>query len=155
MNTNFNKIMDIVSIFNSISTLRETPKSYTEIPFDELRLNHILILEEATEYFEACVEKDPVKIADAIGDMMFLVMRIACQHGLKETFLKNVLIPIMESNATKPCNTLKEAKQSIRNYEEKGAYACYVEYGGQYIIFRRSDMKILKGVNYVEPKIVI
>jgi NTP pyrophosphatase (non-canonical NTP hydrolase) len=155
MNTDFNKLMDVVSIFNSISTLKETPQKFTNIKSDSFYLNYTLLSEEAKEYVDACWANDEIKIADALGDLMFLVMRMACEHGLKQTFLENVLIPIMESNVTKPCNTLEEAKQSIKKYTDKGVHAGYVEFGGHHVVFRRNDMKILKGINYVEPKIVI
>lgn len=62
----------------------------------------------------------------------------------------------MTSNNTKFCNNIEDAKLSIAKYKEEGVKA-YAEdnKNGKFIIRRDSDDKILKGIHYKEPQILL
>ena len=98
-----------------------TPKEPTvEANF---KLRHTLIAEELREYYDACIDKDIVEIADAIGDMLYLVLGAAVEHGIN---INPVFDEIHRSNMSK----LQDGK-----------------------VIRREDGKVLKGENYFPPNI--
>lgn len=86
-------------------------------------LRHTLIKEELDEYLEACDNKDIIEIADAIGDMLYLVLGAAVEHGIN---IEPVFDEIHRSNMSK-----------LENGE----------------VIRRNDGKVLKGSNYFPPNI--
>ncbi|RMD76771.1 hypothetical protein D6810_03045 [Candidatus Dojkabacteria bacterium] len=63
---------------------------------------------------------------------------------------------VLNSNYSKFCSTLDEAVQSIRFYKDtKGVDAEYRKVGGYFVIYRKSDGKILKSINWREPGVFI
>lgn len=83
-----------------------------------------LIIEELEEYRDACRSKNIVEIADAIGDMLYLVLGAAVEHGLE---IEPVFDEIHRSNMSK--------------------------LGENGLPIRREDGKVLKGPNYFKPNI--
>lgn len=83
-----------------------------------------LIQEELDEYVEACDEEDIVAIADALGDLLYVVLGAASTHGLD---LSPIFNEIHRSNMTKVVN-------------------------GE-VVRRPSDGKILKPASYEPPKL--
>lgn len=67
----------------------------------EYGLETNMILEELNEYHKACREEDLVEIADAIGDMLYLVIGTAYRHGLDAEELGKVMDEIHRSNMSK------------------------------------------------------
>lgn len=65
---------------------------------DEYQLRFDLIQEELDEYLDACVDQDLVKIADALGDLLYVVYGAAVVHGLDLEF---IFEEIHKSNMTK------------------------------------------------------
>lgn len=88
------------------------------------KLRAELIAEELQEYVEANDNKDIVEVADAIGDMLYLVMGAAVEHGID---IEPVFFEIQRSNMSK--------------LGEDGE------------VIRREDGKVLKGPNYFKPNI--
>ena len=72
-----------------------TPSEPTESTDDVRRLRHALIREELEEYWSA---RDIVEIADAIGDMLYVVLGAAVSHGLD---IEPIFEEIHRSNMTK------------------------------------------------------
>jgi predicted HAD superfamily Cof-like phosphohydrolase len=96
------------------------------IPEDRYRLRFNLMAEENVEYLEACASGDTVEIADAIGDMLYILLGTALEHGMQD-HLKRIFTEIHNSNMSKMG---KDGKP-----------------------IRREDGKILKGPNYFRPNI--
>ena len=96
----------------------------TTIPEDRYRLRFNLMAEENVEYLEACAAGDEVEIADAIGDMLYILLGTALEHGMQD-YLKKIFTEIHSSNMSKMG---KDGKP-----------------------IRREDGKILKGPNYFKP----
>jgi len=92
---------------------------------DRHKLRLALIVEEAEELAEAMDENDLVGIADALGDLAYVVIGAALEFGIP---LEEVVDEIHLSNMSK-----------------LGA-------GGK-PIYRESDGKVLKGPNYSPPNI--
>ena len=124
---------------------------------DEADLAYRLIAEEADELRCALYpegnefEYKPnlAEIADAIGDLYFVVTQAAMIHGLDPEML---IDRVYTSNMSKLCNNLTEAEASVNVYLLKGIETYYTQLpDGKYIIKRSSDNKVLKGINFFEP----
>ena len=87
-----------------------------------LRFN--LMKEENEEYLEAAHNKDLVEIADALGDMMYILCGTIIEHGLQH-IIEDVFDEIQRSNMSK----LGENGKPIY----------------------REDGKVMKGPNYFRP----
>jgi predicted HAD superfamily Cof-like phosphohydrolase len=82
--------------------------------------------EENNEYLEACQTNDIVEIADALGDMLYILCGTILKHGMQGKIVE-VFNEIQRSNMSK------------------------LDADGNPIF--RDDMKILKGENYFKPNI--
>ncbi|WP_395077403.1 hypothetical protein [Flavobacterium sp.] len=87
-----------------------------------LRFN--LMKEENEEYLEAVQNNDIVEIADALGDMLYILCGTIIEHGLQNK-IEAVFQEIQRSNMSK------------LNRDGKPIY--------------REDGKVLKGSNYFKP----
>jgi predicted HAD superfamily Cof-like phosphohydrolase len=133
---------------------RDTPQVVT---LEESNLAFNLIVEETSELKHALhpesnwffYKPNLAEIADAIGDLYFVVTQAAMIHGLDPEML---IDRVYKSNMSKLCHTEDEAQDSIDAYREKGidTYYNYLS-DGKYIIKRTSDDKVLKGINFFEP----
>lgn len=63
-------------------------------------LRYNLMREENDEYLEACRNGDLVEIADALGDMMYILYGTICRHGLQHK-IAHVFDEIHRSNMSK------------------------------------------------------
>ena len=89
---------------------------------NELRFN--LMKEENEEYLEAVENNDIVEIADALGDMLYILCGTILEHGLQHK-IEEVFDEIQRSNMSK----LGEDGKPIY----------------------REDGKVMKGPNYSKP----
>jgi predicted HAD superfamily Cof-like phosphohydrolase len=102
---------------------------YSETPVADLgesksTLRYHLMKEENEEYLEAVQNNDLVEIADALGDMMYVLLGTILEHGLQHK-IEAIFDEIQRSNMSK----LDEEGNPIS----------------------RKDGKIIKGVNYFKP----
>lgn len=67
---------------------------------DEAKLQYKLLYEEVMEYFAACQNADIVEIADALGDILYVLLGTAIRHGLQDK-LEAIFNEIHRSNMTK------------------------------------------------------
>jgi predicted HAD superfamily Cof-like phosphohydrolase len=91
---------------------------------NSLRFN--LMKEENEEYFEAAQQNDLVEVADALGDMLYILCGTIIEHGMQHK-IEEVFDEIQRSNMSK----LGEDGNPIY----------------------REDGKVLKGPNYFKPDI--
>lgn len=119
------------------------------IPSDErAKLRVTLIAEELEELEEAIADKDIVEIADALCDIQYVLSGAILEFGLADKF-KTLFDEVQRSNMSKACKTEEEAKETVAFYkDEKDTEAYYEEKDGKYLVFRTSDNKTLKSVNY-------
>lgn len=92
----------------------------------EVLLRYKLMREENEEYLEASQNGDIVEIADALGDMLYILCGTILKHGLEDK-MEAVFKEIQQSNMSK----LDETGKPIY----------------------REDGKVLKGNLYFKPKI--
>ena len=93
---------------------------------DTLMLRYKLMREENEEYLEAAVNDDLIEVADALGDMLYILCGTILEHGMQYK-IEEVFNEIQRSNMSK-----------------LGA-------NGKPIY--REDGKVMKGPNYFKPKI--
>ena len=93
MNEMQRKVREFHEVFDH--PVRDVPQA---IPFEEWDLRAELIFEELKEYEEAAQEGDVVEIADALGDLLYVVFGTAVAHGID---LEPVFREIHRSNMSK------------------------------------------------------
>lgn len=103
---------------------RETPKA--DLGKEKNRLRFNLMKEENEEYLEAADANDLVEVADALGDMLYILCGTIIEHGMQYK-IEEVFEEIQRSNMSK----LGENGEPIY----------------------RNDGKVLKGPNYFKPDI--
>lgn len=111
------------------------------------------ILEELNEYKQACEEDDMIGIADALGDIMYVLNNGIMGHGLKDKF-NNIYQEIQRSNMSKLCETEEIAQQTVQFIQEQKGYDCYYEkIDDHWVVYRSSDKKVQKSINYSKPNL--
>lgn len=102
--------------------VNENPQGCLGEPVNTLRYN--LMKEENEEYLEAVMNNDKIEIADALGDMLYILCGTIISHGLQHK-IEEVFDEIQRSNMSK----LGEDGKPIY----------------------REDGKVMKGPNYFKP----
>ena len=91
-----------------------------------IALRHRLMAEENEEYLEAALAGDAVEVADALGDMMYILCGTILSHGMQH-IIEEIFEEIQASNMSK------------LGADGKPIY--------------REDGKVMKGPNYFKPNI--
>ena len=102
----------------------DEPKANLGEDKNKLRFN--LMKEENEEYFEAANNNDMVEVADALGDMLYILCGTIIEHGMEHK-IDEIFREIQNSNMSK--------------------------LGADGIPIYREDGKVLKGPNYFKPDI--
>jgi predicted HAD superfamily Cof-like phosphohydrolase len=118
--------IDAVKAFHTAFKIghRETPKAHLGLEKNLLRYK--LMREENEEYLEAANNNDLVEVADALGDLLYILCGTIIEHGLQHK-IEEVFTEIQRSNMSK------------------------LGPNGEPIY--REDGKVLKGPNYFKPDI--
>lgn len=107
-----------------------------------------LIAEELKELEEAIQANDIVEIADALCDIQYVLSGAVLEFGLGDKF-KALFDEVQRSNMSKACDNEEEAKATVAHYQNEKSTECYYEQiDGKYLVFRTSDNKTLKSINY-------
>lgn len=118
------KQIDAVKEFHTAFKIGHSETPIADLGGTKNQLRYNLMKEENEEYFEAVQNNDLVEIADALGDMMYILCGTIIEHGLQEK-IEAVFDEIQRSNMSK----LGEDGQPIY----------------------REDGKVMKGPNYFKP----
>lgn len=117
----------------------------------ELRIN--LLEEELKELKVAIDENDIVEVIDAFCDIQYVLSGAILEFGFGEKF-KQFFEEVQRSNMSKTCKTLKEAEATQKHYQKKdGTESEIVQKADEYLVYRKSDRKVLKSVNYSEANL--
>ncbi len=112
----------------------------------ELRVS--LIAEELKELEEAIAANDLVEVADALCDIQYVLSGAVLEFGMGEKF-RTLFDEVQRSNMSKTCATSEEAQATVDYYtKEKDTPCYYEEQDGVYLVYRESDRKTLKSINY-------
>jgi predicted HAD superfamily Cof-like phosphohydrolase len=115
---------------------------------DRCKLRVALLAEELKELEVAILEKDIVEIADALCDIQYVLSGAILEFGLGEKFAA-LFEEVQRSNMSKTCASEDEAKATVEHYRRKDGTECYYEeVAGKWLVYRKSDNKTIKSVNY-------
>ena len=120
------KYTDAVHEFHTAFGLGIKNEPIAHIGEDRNLLRYKLMREENEEYLEAANNNDLVEVADALGDMLYILAGTIIEHGMQHKIVE-VFDEIQRSNMSK----LGEDGKPIY----------------------REDGKVLKGPNYFKPNI--
>ena len=118
--------IDAVKIFHETYNLNYKESPIADIGNEKITLRFKLMSEENEEYLEAAKNNDLVEVADALGDMLYILCGTIIEHGMQDK-IEQVFDEIQRSNLSK----LGEDGKPIY----------------------REDGKVMKGPNYFKPKI--
>ena len=125
----------------------------TLVPEKEWRFVYDFILEELNEYKEACESGDIVGIADALGDILYVWANGVMLHGMKGS-IEKVYAEIQRSNMSKACNTEEDAIATAEfRKKNMGIETHYEAVGDKWVVYRSSDRKVLKALDYEKPNL--
>lgn len=118
------KQIDSVKEFHTAFKIGHSESPIADLGEFKNTLRYNLMKEENEEYLEAVQNNDLVEIADALGDMMYILCGTIIEHGLQHK-IEAVFDEIQRSNMSK----LGEDGKPIY----------------------REDGKVMKGPNYFKP----
>ena len=121
-----NKQIKCVEECHRIDKLGNSEKPIGKLENQKENLRFELMKEENDEYLEAAKKGDMVEVADALGDMMYILCGTIIEHGMQH-IIEEVVDEIHRSNLSK----LDENGNPIY----------------------REDGKVIKGPNYFPPDI--
>ncbi|GAB4258017.1 MAG: nucleoside triphosphate pyrophosphohydrolase family protein [Vicingaceae bacterium] len=110
------KLKDCIKMVETFHDAFKIKNHYTptvQLSKDEILLRYKLMREENEEYLEAAQNGDLVEVADALGDMLYILCGTILKHGLQDK-IEAVFSEIQRSNMSK----LDENGQPI--YREDG-----------------------------------
>lgn len=121
-----NKLKAVKDFHNAFGLgVNETP--IANLSPKKLKLRYGLMAEENDEYFEAAQNNDLVEVADALGDMLYILCGTILEHGMQYK-IEEVFNEIQRSNMSK------------LGADGKPIY--------------REDGKVMKGPDYFKPNIL-
>ena len=115
-----------VKKFHEVFLIGNEDKPKAIVEESTFLLRHRLMQEENEEYLEAAQKNDLVEVADALGDMLYILCGTILSHGMQHK-ITDVFKEIQRSNMSK------------LGPDGKPIY--------------REDGKVLKGPNYFKPDI--
>ena len=143
--------VDEVEIFNS--TFGKPNNYEPTIPADTKLTNFVVdfIREETDELAEAIEDGDIVEVLDAICDLLYVAVgNAAMVFGVRDKLL-GAYAEVQASNMSKSCATKEEAEETIAVRSEQHG-PCYTkQVGDRWVVYRTSDDKVMKSVNYFAP----
>ena len=120
-----NKLKAVKEFHNAFGLgVNESPLA--NLSSKKLKLRYDLMAEENDEYYEAAKNNDLVEVADALGDMLYILCGTILEHGMQHK-IEEVFNEIQRSNMSK--------------------------LGADGNPIYREDGKVMKGPNYFEPDI--
>ena len=94
-----NKIAAVTK-FHTAFKLNMNQKPMVNIGEDRKKLRFDLMKEENEEYLEAAENNDLVEVADALGDMLYILCGTIIEHGMQDK-IEEVFNEIQRSNMSK------------------------------------------------------
>ena len=118
--------LNSVKKFHQVYNLNYSESPTTKITQETVKLRFKLMAEENEEYLSAAKNNDLVEVADALGDMMYILCGTIIEHGLQHK-IEKIFDEIQRSNLSK--------------------------LGNDGLPIYREDGKVMKGPNYFKPNI--
>lgn len=145
--------INLVSEFNDTFKKLNSQTPTLDIPEFEKKFIYDFLLEELNEYKQAYENNDLVEVADAFGDIMYVLCAGILAYGLQDKF-NEIFQNIQDSNMSKACKDEKEAIETKEFHEKRLGCECYYEkVDNNYIVYRKEDRKVMKSINFFAPSI--
>ena len=96
----FQDIIQHVAEFHDAFGIKNNRQPTIQIPSTEAQLRFDLMKEENEEYLEAVQNGDLVEVADALGDMLYILCGTILKHGMQYK-IEDVFQEIQRSNMSK------------------------------------------------------
>lgn len=96
----FKETIDKVRLFHDAFGIGNAHAPTAKLSKDDILLRYKLMREENEEYLEAAESGDLIEIADALGDMLYILCGTILKHGLQEK-IEEVFNEIQRSNMSK------------------------------------------------------
>ena len=148
-----------VPFVDEVQTFNDTfgkPNNYEPMIGEkkEWKFVYDFILEELEEYKEACEKGDIVGILDALCDITYVSLGNGTMlHGLKSKIWE-AYQEVQASNMSKSCATEAEAQETATVRSREKDHNCHYEkVGDRWVVYRSSDNKVMKSINYFSPNL--
>jgi len=92
--------IDAVKIFHETYNLNYKVSPIANIGNEKINLRFKLMSEENEEYLEAAKNNDLIEVADALGDMLYILCGTIIEHGMQDK-IEEVFDEIQRSNLSK------------------------------------------------------
>ena len=149
-----NNYVPFVSEVEDFNAVMGKPNNYNPVIPDEKEWMFVynFILEELEEYKHACETGDIVEVLDALCDIAYVSLGNGTMlHGLKDKVWP-AYQEVQASNLSKACSSEEEAQETVRVRSAEQKEPCHYEkVGNYYIVYRSSDRKVMKNINYFRP----
>lgn len=141
---------------NYLKTVEEFHQTFDQVVLKKpelptparVKLRIGLIQEELDELKAAYADGNLVEVADALCDLMYVVSGTVLESGLKDRF-EIMFKAVHESNMSKACSSYDEALATVAHYGVECDIRAKELNGKQvFLVFRTSDDKLLKSINY-------
>lgn len=107
-----------------------------------------LIAEELRELEEAIQAGDLIGVADALCDIQYVLSGAILEFGLGNKF-NDLFKEVQRSNMSKACKSEEEAQRTVAYVRQtKGEECYYRQEGSKWLVYRTSDNKTIKSVEY-------
>jgi len=111
-----------------------------------------LIREKAEQYIDNGESPDAVEAIDALCDLQVVLNGTILEYGFQNGF-DQAFSEVHKSNMSKSCQTEEEGKLTMQKYSQEGIEVNLKEFNGRYLIYRASDNKVLKSINFIPPRL--
>ena len=118
------KQLDSVKHFHETYKLSYNSNPVANLGSNKNKLRFDLMTEEKNEYIHAANNNDIIEVADALGDMLYILCGTIIEHGMQD-----IIEPIFDE--------IQKSNMSKLGLDGNPIY--------------RDDGKVLKGPNYVKP----
>jgi hypothetical protein len=152
LKTNYVPFVSEVEEFNAV--MGKSWQNRTTPTINEKDAEFVInfIQEELDELKQSVEDNNIVEIFDALLDITYVGLgNGALVFGLKDRMLKGYA-EVQASNMSKICKTEEEAQETVKLRSEQQGEPCHFEKtDGGYVVYRSSDMKVMKSINYFRP----
>ena len=94
------EVIQAVEKFHTAFKIGNNYEPTVDLSESDIELRHRLMAEENEEYMEAAKKGDLVEVADALGDMLYILCGTILKHGLQSK-IEEVFQEIQRSNMSK------------------------------------------------------
>jgi hypothetical protein len=137
---------------------KKAPEQVQMVDKEFFELWYRLMLEELEETKQAFEDNNIAEVIDGLVDIEWVHNNLTHMMGLLQSKVyQKAFDEVDTSNFSKYCKTEEEAIESVKHYSErkddKQCEAYYKQVGNFWVVFRKSDDKILKSIKFKEPDI--